>query len=107
MTYRQRIYLTIGLTVTFLLGVGVGVTGQVEHAKEQQARAQEISAWGHIRHISLAKTEDDGTLTKALYSMTEWCGKVGLPAEVWVERNAVGDLEVLGRCTRTFRSEGP
>jgi len=34
MTYRQRIWLTIGLSATFVLGVGVGVTGQIEHAKE-------------------------------------------------------------------------
>ena len=92
-------------SLTLVVGVGIGVTGA--KANQEQHKQQERSAWGHIRHISYAKAEDDGRFEKALYSMTEWCGEAGLPAEVWIERNAAGKLEVLGRCTRTFRSEGP
>lgn len=34
MTQRQRIWGGLACTLTFLVGVGVGVTGQIEHSKE-------------------------------------------------------------------------
>jgi hypothetical protein len=68
---------------------------------------QEETAWGKIKRLRYIPAEDAPEFQTALMSMTQWCGEKGLPAEVWVERNAAGQLEVLGRCTRTFRSEGP
>lgn len=64
------------------------------------------SAWGHTHHLEKIAAEDETVYSQALRSMTEFCGKKGLPAEVWVERSNFG-LEVLGRCTETFRSSGP
>lgn len=88
-------------------GLATVKPGGSEPGIQESYVAQEMSGWGKIKHIDYAKSEDDGTLYKALQDMTGWCGKIGLPAEVWVERNDAGKLEVLGRCSRTMRSEGP
>lgn len=66
--------------------------------------APKDTAWGHTRVLDEIPAEDHPDYDRALKSMTAWCGS--LPAEVWVERNLEGELEVLGRCTRTFRA-GP
>jgi hypothetical protein len=73
----------------------------------KQEITQEQTAWGRIKKIRYIPAEDSPQFQTALMSMTQWCGEKGLPAEVWMERNAAGQLEVLGRCTRTFRTEGP
>ena len=68
--------------------------------------APKKSAWGHTRVLKEIPAEDSPDYDRALRSMQAWCGNRGLPAEVWAERNSQGELEVLGRCTKTFRA-GP
>ena len=61
---------------------------------------------GETIHLEKVETEDMANIPAALASLEGFCGTQDLTAEVWVERNAAQELEVLGRCTATFRA-GP
>jgi hypothetical protein len=60
---------------------------------------------GETIHLEKVEAEDMANIPAALSSMEGYCGTQDLAAEVWVERTTAG-LEVLGKCTATFRS-GP
>lgn len=103
---KKRIAVGVAGTIA-VLGLAYVPGSPLEPGFEKKKSSpQEDSAWGRIRHVDKIDAEDSPEYDVALRSMNDWCGEKGLPAEVWAERNAEGDLEILGRCTRTFRS-GP